>query len=53
MIGRHMKTYSKKFRLCIKKVFQKRKQDLKKAYKEANKDPDRLKTIKEWETIKH
>jgi hypothetical protein len=48
-----MKIYCKKCRIRIKKVFKKRKQDLKRAYKEANKDPDRLKTIKEWEIITH
>jgi hypothetical protein len=28
-----------------------KKQTLKEAYKEASKDPDRLKTIKEWEVL--
>ena len=38
-------------RLHAKKVFKKKKQDLKSAYIQANKDPDRLKTIKEWEVF--
>jgi len=46
-----MRAYYKKFRLRVKKVFKKRKQDLKFAYIQANKDPDRLKTIKEWEGL--
>ncbi len=48
-----MKIYYKKCRLRIKKVFKKRKQDLKFAYTQASQDPDRLKIIAEWDVIKH
>jgi hypothetical protein len=46
-----MKTYCKKCRLRIKKILKKRKQDLKNEYIQADKDPARLQTIKDWEGI--
>lgn len=36
---------------ALKQALSEKKQTLKEAYKEASKDPDRLRTIKEWEVL--